>query len=238
MLTNGSTGRSTANQSEQVVGVAENVAAGFDAFDRASDGVQAPNSTFGHQRRTVVALFCDLRGFTAFANTAEPEDILALLNEYHDRLGPLIEKYRGTVYHYFGDGGMLLFKDRQPCPDAALRVSQLAIEMRDSVGLFIQQMGKRGHILGFGVGIAEGHAVLAHIGCKGSSVYTAIGRTVNLASRLCGEALDGQVLVSGRVARAIETSFDLEPLGQRTLKGFSTPIMVSNVQTTTATIRP
>jgi class 3 adenylate cyclase len=161
--------------------------------------------------------------------------MLALLSEYHDRLGPLIEKYEGTVYHYFGDGVMLLFNDRQPCPDAALRASRLAIEMREAVGLFIQQLGKRGYTMGFGVGIAEGHAVLAYIGCKGSCVYTAIGRAVNLASRLCNEALDGQVLVSGRVARAIEDFVDLELLGQRTLKGFSKPITVLNVQTTTST---
>lgn len=232
MLTNASRGRSTANRSAQVADGEGNVAAGADVSS--SLGMRAPDVTFGYQRRTVVALFCDLRGFTAFAETAEPEDMLALLDEYHDRLGPLIEKYKGTVYHYFGDGVMLLFNDRQPCPDAALRASQLAIEMRETVGLFIQQLGTRGYTMGFGVGIAEGNAVLAHIGCKGSSVYTAIGRAVNLASRLCGEALDGQVLVSDRVARGIENSVDLEVLGQRALKGFSKPITVLNVRTTTS----
>lgn len=198
----------------------------------------ASGNAFTYRRRKVVALFCDLRGFTSFADTAEPEEILALLRGYHERLGPLIEKHEGSVYHYFGDGVMLLFNDRDTVADAALRAARLAIEMRAAVGLFTRQLGETGRSLGFGVGIAEGHAVLAHIGCKGSAVYTAIGRVINLASRLCGEALDGQILVSNRVARATEGAVDLEPLGQRLLRGFSKPVSVSNVQAAPPKPRP
>ena len=200
--------------------------------------VSASGSAFPCRRRKVVALFCDLRGFTSFADTAEPEEILALLRGYHERLGPLIEKHEGTVYHYFGDGVMLLFNDRNNVADAALRAARLAIEMRAAVGLFTRKLGECGHSLGFGVGIAEGHAVLAHIGCRGSAVYTAIGRVINLASRLCGEALDGQILVSSRVARATAGAVALEPLGQRLLRGFSRPVSVSNVRAAQPTQRP
>ena len=182
------------------------------------------------RRRTIVALFCDLRGFTSFVDGAEPEDVLDLLDEYHGRLGPIIDKHRGTVLNYFGDSVMVLFDDGPRCSDSPIRASRGGLEMRIAVGALTRQWNRRGRTLGFGVGMALGVAVLAPIGCKGSVHHTAIGRVVNLASRLCSEALDGQVLVSGHLARAIDGLARLQPLGERTLKGFARPVTISNLQ--------
>lgn len=189
------------------------------------------------QRHMIVALFCDLRGFTSFVDGAEPEDVLTLLDEYYDRLGPIIEKHRGTVFNYFGDGVMVLFDYAQPGPNAAIRASRVGLEMRTAVSALTRQWNRRGCPLGFGVGMALGVAVLTPLGCKGSVGYTAIGRVVNLASRLCSEALDGQVLVSGCLARAIDGLARLDPLGERTLKGFASPVTIFNLQTLGSPLR-
>src|SRR5271165_3434704 len=156
-----------------------------------------------HHRRDIVVLFCDMRGFTAFSETAEPEDVMAVLGEYHTALGPLIHRYEGTLDRFTGDGMLVIFNDPVPCHDAALRAVRLAIEMRETVASLSRSWATRGHEIGFGVGIAQGYATLGRIGFEGRVDYTAIGTVTNLAARLCAEAEDGQILVTRRIAAAI-----------------------------------
>ncbi len=182
-----------------------------------------------NHRREVVAMFCDLRGFTSFAETAEPEDIMQVLTEYHGSVGPLIRKYEGTLDRFTGDGMMVFFNDPLPCPDAPDRAAKLAIEMRDAVAALLPIWTKRGHRLGFGIGMAQGHATLGRIGFEDRFDYTAIGAVINLAARLCADAVDGQILASGRLAAAIEETFSLEELGERDLRGMARPVAVRNL---------
>jgi adenylate cyclase len=180
-------------------------------------------------RREIVVLFCDMRGFTAFAETTEPEDVMAVLSEYHGALGPLVHRYEGTLDHFTGDGLLVYFNDPVPCPDPALRAVRLAVEMRDAVAGLARSWSGRGHEIGFGVGIAQGYATLGQIGFAGRVDYTAIGTVTNVAARLCAEASDGQILVTQRVAAATDKVARLEPLGDVALKGLSRPIAVLNV---------
>ena len=185
----------------------------------------------GNHRREIVALFCDLRGFTAFSETSEPEDIMQLLAEYHGALGPLIRTYEGTLDRFTGDGMMVFFNDPLPCPDAPERAARLAIEMRDAVARLGETWRKRGHRLGFGIGMAQGYATLGRIGFEDRFDYTAIGAVINLAARLCAEAADGEVLVSGRLAAAAEAVAEVEELGERQLKGMARPVGVACLRT-------
>jgi class 3 adenylate cyclase len=180
-------------------------------------------------RREIVVLFCDMRGFTAFAETTEPEDVMAVLSEYHGALGPLVHRYEGTLDHFTGDGLLVYFNDPIPCPDPALRAVRLAVEMRDAVATLARSWVGRGHEIGFGVGIAQGYATLGQIGFEGRVDYTAIGTVINVAARLCAEARDGQILVNQRVAAAVDRLAELEPLGDIALKGLSRPTAVLNV---------
>ena len=156
-----------------------------------------------NHRREVVAVFCDLRGFTSFSETAEPEDIMAVLAEYHGAVGPLIRKYEGTLDRFTGDGMMVFFNDPLPCPDAPERAARLAIEMRDAVAALAPSWKRRGHVLGVGIGMAQGYATLGRIGFEDRFDYTAIGAVINLAARLCADAGDGQILTSGRLAASV-----------------------------------
>jgi adenylate cyclase len=183
-----------------------------------------------NHRREIVAMFCDLRGFTGFSETAEPEDIMALLAEYHGAIGPLIRKYEGTLDRFTGDGMLVFFNDPLPCPDAPDRAARLAIEMRDAVAVLNARWSRRGHRLGFGIGMAQGYATLGRIGFEDRFDYTAIGAVVNLAARLCAEAADGQVLVSGRLAAAAEGVAEVEDLGERELRGMARPVPIANLQ--------
>jgi len=183
-----------------------------------------------NHRREVVALFCDLRGFTSFSETAEPEDIMAVLGEYHGAVGPLIRKYEGTLDRFTGDGMMVFFNDPLPCPDAPERAARLAIEMRDAVAALAPSWKRRGHVLGVGIGMAQGYATLGRIGFEDRFDYTAIGAVINLAARLCAEATDGQILTSGRLAAAVETLADVEDLGERQLRGMSRPVAIANLR--------
>jgi len=180
-------------------------------------------------RRDIVALFCDMRGFTAFSETAEPEDVMAVLHEYHSALGPLIHRYEGTLERFTGDGMIVIFNDPVPCPDPALRAVRLALEMHDMVDSLARLWADRGHEIGFGVGIAQGYATLGRIGFEGRFDYTAMGTVTNLAARLCAEAKPGQILVTRRVAGAIDSIAALEPLGDIALKGLRRPVAVLNV---------
>ena len=180
-------------------------------------------------RRDIVVLFCDMRGFTAFSETAEPEDVMAVLREYHGALGPLVHRYEGTLDRFTGDGMLVVFNDPVPCPDPALRAVRLAVEMRDAAVSLARSWMARGHEIGFGVGIAQGYATLGRIGFEGRFDYTAIGTVTNVAARLCAEAKDGQILVTQRVAAAIDKIAELQQLGDIAFKGLSRPIAVLNV---------
>ncbi len=182
-----------------------------------------------NHRREIAAMFCDLRGFTSFAETAEPEDIMALLAEYHGALGPLIRKHEGTLDRFTGDGMLVFFNDPLPCPDPAARAARLAVEMRDAVARLAPTWARRGHMLGFGIGMAQGYATLGRIGFEDRFDYTAIGAVVNLAARLCSAAENGQILTSGRLAASIEDIAVIEDLGEREIRGMTRPVAVCNV---------
>ena len=183
-----------------------------------------------NHRREVVAVFCDLRGFTSFSETAEPEDIMAVLAEYHGAVGPLIRKYEGTLDRFTGDGMMVFFNDPMPCPDAPERAARLAIEMRDAVAALAPGWKRRGHVLGVGIGMAQGYATLGRIGFEDRFDYTAIGAVINLAARLCADAGDGQILTSGRLAASVGETVEVDQLGDRALRGMSRPIAVVNLR--------
>jgi adenylate cyclase len=180
-------------------------------------------------RGAITVLFCDLRGFTAFSESTEPEEVMTVLREYHAALGRLIHKHEGTVERFAGDGVMVLFNDPLPCPEPSLRAVQMAIEMRDDVGALVSKWRKHGHELGFGIGIAHGYATLGRIGFEGRFDYGAIGSVVNLAARLCADAKDGQILIDPKVQAAIEDSTSTEPAGELVLKGFHRPVRAFNV---------
>jgi class 3 adenylate cyclase/ActR/RegA family two-component response regulator len=180
-------------------------------------------------RRDIVVVFCDLRGFTAFAETAEPEEVLDLLREYHEALGPLVTRSEGTLDHFSGDGIMVFFNDPLPCPDPAERAVKMAVEMREAVARLQGEWRRRGREVGFGVGIAQGYATLGQIGFAERVDYTAIGTVCNLAARLCDAAADGQILISKRVAGVVEPQARLEEIGDLALKGLSQAVAVYNV---------
>src|SRR5271167_2066198 len=170
-------------------------------------------------RREVTVVFCDLRGFTAFAEIAEPEEVMKVLREYHAALGALIHEFEGTLERFVGDGVLVLFNDPIPCPDPCLRGARMATAMRVRLKELAARWRASGHTLGFGVGIAHGYAMIGSIGFEGRSDYSAIGTVVNLAARLCAEAGDGHILADGKVRAAIEGAATLEPAGDLVLKG-------------------
>ena len=180
-------------------------------------------------RRDIVVVFCDLRGFTSFAETAEPEEVLDLLREYHEAMGPLVTRSEGTLDHFSGDGIMVFFNDPLPGPDPAERAVAMAVAMREAVAGLQAGWRRRGREIGFGVGIAQGYATLGQIGFAERVDYTAIGTVCNLAARLCDAAADGQILVSKRIAGAVEGCATLEAIGELTLKGLSQPVAAYNV---------
>ncbi len=155
-------------------------------------------------RREITALFCDLRGFTGFSESSDPEDVMALLREYHAAIGGIINKYGGTLERYAGDGVMVVFNDPIPVDRPALQAVLMAIDMRAAIGELIEKWRKLGHEIGFGIGIAHGFATLGTIGFEGRFDYAAIGTVSNVASRLCDEAKPGQILISPRVLMAVE----------------------------------
>jgi adenylate cyclase len=176
-------------------------------------------SVLESHRREVTVLFCDLRGFTAFAEVAEPEEVMVVLREYHTALGALIDKFEGTVERFAGDGLLVLFNDPLPCPDPSIRAVQMAVEMRDAVTELAAKWRHFGHQLGFGIGIAHGFATLGCIGFEGRFQYSATGKVANLASRLCDEAHSGEILVDANVLSAVQALADVELRGELALKG-------------------
>jgi adenylate cyclase len=180
-------------------------------------------------RREITVVFCDLRGFTSFSETAEPEEVIKVLREYHEALGKLIHKYEATLERFAGDGLMVWFNDPIPCEEPSLRAVRMASEMRTGVAALAESWRKLGHELGFGVGIAQGYATLGRIGFEGRFDYAAIGTVVNLAARLCSEATDGQILIDRKVQAAVETRAATQQAGQLTLKGLHRPVATFNV---------
>jgi class 3 adenylate cyclase len=183
----------------------------------------------GH-RRAVTVLFCDLRGFTSFSETSEPEDVMAVLREYHQALGPLIHKYEGTVERFTGDGLMVWFNDPLPCDDPSERAVRMAVEMREAVERLAEDWRRRGHELGFGIGVSHGFATLGRIGFEGRFDYAATGTVCVIAARLCDKARAGQILVCGKVLSAVEPIVVAEPVGELELKGFHRPMRAFDVK--------
>ncbi|GAA1058421.1 hypothetical protein GCM10017608_26640 [Agromyces luteolus] len=175
-------------------------------------------------RREIVVVFCDLRGFTSFAESSEPEEVMGVLADYHAVLGELIHRFEGTLERFTGDGLMVFFNDPMPCADAPERAVTMAVEMRDRVGDLADGWRRRGNDLGFGIGIAQGYATLGRIGFEGRSDYAAIGSVTNLAARLCAAAEAGQILVAQRVFSATDGLAEGEMVGDLELKGFSRPM--------------
>ena len=180
-------------------------------------------------RREIVVVFCDLRGYTAFTETAEPEEVLDFLREYHGALGPLVSQFEGTLDQFSGDGIMVFFNDPVPIPDPAERAVKMAMAMRESAGALTAVWRRRGRELGFGVGISQGYATLGQIGFSERSGYTAIGTVCNVAARLCAEAKDGQILIAQRVAVGLGGDIVLEDVGPLPLKGITQPVVAFNV---------
>jgi adenylate cyclase len=180
-------------------------------------------------RREITALFCDLRGFTGFTESADAEDVMALLREYHAAIGEIIIKYSGTLERYAGDGVMVIFNDPVPVENSALQAVHMALEMRGAIGALTDKWRRLGHDIGFGIGIAHGFATLGTIGFEGRFDYAAIGTVSNVASRLCDEAKSGQILISPRVLMAVEDAVSVEPVGEFELKGIRRPFAAYNV---------
>jgi class 3 adenylate cyclase/putative methionine-R-sulfoxide reductase with GAF domain len=180
-------------------------------------------------RQEITALFCDLRGFTGFSESSDPEDVMALLAEYHAAIGKIIIKYSGTLERYAGDGVMVIFNDPVPVENPALQAVLMALDMRAAIGSLIKKWRDLGHDLGFGIGIAHGFATLGTIGFEGRRDYAAIGTVSNVASRLCDEAKPGQILISPRVRQAVEKGVTVEAVGEFALKGIRRPMTAYNV---------
>jgi len=180
-------------------------------------------------RREVTVVFCDLRGYTAFSESVEPEDVMAVLRDYHTTLGTLIFRFEGTLERFTGDGLMVFFNDPLPCDDHPARAVRMAVAMRREMRKLIDTWRRRSYQLDFGVGIAQGYATLGMIGFEGRVDYAAVGPATNLASRLCDTARDGQILISPRVYAEVEALIEAEFLGEFSLKGLRHPVPAYNV---------
>jgi class 3 adenylate cyclase len=188
-------------------------------------GTEDPLKT---HRRQITVVFLDMRGWTSFAETAEPEEVMDVLREFHAAMGELILAHEGTLERFTGDGMMVFFNDPVPVPDPAERALRMALAMRERVTELTAGWKKRGWDLGVGVGIAQGYATLGAIGFEGRWDYSAIGTVTNLAARLCGEARAGQVLISQRLLSTLEDLVECEPVGELTLKGFQRSVTAFN----------
>ncbi len=181
-------------------------------------------------RREIVVVFCDLRGFTPFAESSEPEEVMGVLQEYHEALGDLIFRFEGTLERFTGDGLMVFFNDPIRCDDGPLRAVRMAVAMRTRVRDLAEAWARQGHDLALGIGVAQGYATLGTIGFEGRRDYAAIGSVTNLAARLCGEAEPWQILVSERVVSGAGTSIVAEDVGERRIKGFSRSVHAYNIK--------
>ena len=183
-------------------------------------------------RREIVVVFCDLRGFTTFAESSEPEEVMGVLEEYHQALGDLIFRFEGTLERFAGDGLMVFFNDPVRCEDGPLRAVRMAVAMRTRIHGLAEKWSRQGHDLGMGIGIAQGYATLGKIGFDGRHDYAAIGSVTNLASRLCASAAGWEILVTERVFSAAGTLVIGDDAGLRELRGFSRPVHAFTVKGT------
>lgn len=194
-----------------------------------ADLVVGDENLLASHRREIVVVFCDLRNFTSFAETSEPEEVMAVLAEYHHILGSFIHLHGGTLERFTGDGIMVFFNDPIQCEDAAERAVRMSIDIRDAVREVASRWQRRGHDLSLGIGVAQGFATLGRIGFEGRFDYAAIGSVTNRAARLCGEAAPWQVLVTDAVLSAIERVADSELVGDLLLRGFNRAVRVHSV---------
>ena len=180
-------------------------------------------------RREIAVVFCDLRGFTAFSEVGEPEDVMSVLNVYHAAMGELIFEHEGTLKDIYGDGMMIFFNDPVPCTDPVARAVRMAVAMQARVADLARDWRRRGYDLALGIGISQGYATMGQIGFEGRRDYGAVGSVVNLAARLCSEARGGQILLSARAYGLVEDLVRAEPVGSLQLKGFQAPVAAFNV---------
>jgi adenylate cyclase len=180
-------------------------------------------------RREITVVFGDLRNFARFAEAAEPEEVIAILRDYHTNLGPLVHKYEGTLERFLGDGFLILFNDPLPCADPSIKAVKMAIDMRQRFAELASEWRERGHDLGFGMGISHGFATLGRIGFEGRFEYSAVGQVVNLAARLCGQADSGQILIDPQVRIAVQALVEVELAAEFLPKGFSRQVKAFNV---------
>jgi class 3 adenylate cyclase len=181
-------------------------------------------------RREITVVFLDLRGFTAFAEVAEPEEVMGVLREYHQATGKIIIEYDGTLEHFTGDGMTILFNDPLPIQNPAERAVRLALAIRDRIGQMAKDWVRRGYDLSLGIGVAQGFATIGAIGFEGRWDYSAIGTVTNLAARLCGEAPGDQILISQRVYAGVDALIDVDAPESLTLKGFRRPVQAYRVR--------
>jgi class 3 adenylate cyclase len=191
-----------------------------------SGGAEDPLKT---HRREITVVYLDLRGFTAFAETAEPEEVMSVLHEYHAAMGKLILEYEGTLEHFAGDGMMIFFNDPVPIANPAEQAIRMTLAMRERVKDLTLKWRKLGYELDFGVGIAQGYATIGAIGFEGRWEYGAIGSVPNLAARLCGEAKPGEILVTQRLVAVLDELVEAESAGELTLKGFHRPVIAHKI---------
>jgi adenylate cyclase len=180
-------------------------------------------------RREVTVVCLDLRGFTAFTESSEPEEVMGVLGEYHKLVGGLVTEHQGTIERFAGDGMLIFFNDPIPVANAVEQAIRMAVTLREKFAALRSQWRKRGYELDLGCGIAEGYATLGTIGFEGRHDYAAIGTVTNLAARLCGEAKGGQILTEQKTFSRVEKLIQAEPLGPFTLKGFARPIQAFNI---------
>lgn len=184
---------------------------------------------FKSHRREITAMFLDLRGFTAFSDSAEPEEVIALLRSYHAEMGKLIFKFGGTVEHFVADGLMVFFNDPVPCQDHTEKAVRLSMGMRDRVKELRTGWLQKGYDLDLGIGLAAGYAAVGNIGFEGQLDYSAVGNVTNLASRLCGAAKGGQILTDQKTLTQIDNLVQAEPLEELHLKGFVRPVRAFDI---------
>jgi class 3 adenylate cyclase len=184
---------------------------------------------FKTHRREITIVFLDLRGFTAFSDNAEPEEVMDFLRHYHSEMGKLVFKFEGTLERFVGDGIVVIFNDPISCDDHVHKAAQMAIEMRDRVKELRTAWRKKGYDLDLGVGIAAGYATLGTMGFEGRMDYGTVGNLPNLAARLCAEAKGGQILTDQKTMSRLEETFDAEAIQELNLKGINRPVAAFNI---------
>ena len=190
---------------------------------------EGETTLLNHHRRYIASLFCDIRGFTSFSESKEPEEVMSVLGTYHEQMGRLAAQYEATIDHRAGDGLMLFFNDPIPCDQPVLKAVKLAIEMRDEFSRLNEEWTKLGYGLGFAIAIASGFATMGIVGFEGRFDYTANGNAVNLAARLCDRAADGQILISHRAFVEVEEFVQATPVEGIELKGVASQIVAYDV---------